>query len=75
MDASVSNPCGRNQRDGIACDGNNAANLSHFQVLEMRNAYKWMADNPESVIELSVHGNKQYDKIVMERLMKNEERR
>jgi len=27
------------------------------------------------VIELSVHGNEQYEKIVMERLMKNEDRR
>ena len=41
----------------------------------MRNVYAWMANNPESVIELSVHGNQQYDKIVMERLIKNEERR
>jgi len=34
-----------------------------------------MKSNTDSVIELSVHGNTQYEKIVLDRLMKNETRR
>ena len=60
---------------GIATDGTNAANLTHEQVLKNHNPYQWMKQNIESVIELSVHGNQQYDKIVLDRLMKNEAKR
>jgi len=60
---------------GIASDGSNAANLTHRDVLQHHNPYVWMKANTDSVIELSVHGNSQYEKIVLDRLMKNEERR
>lgn len=32
--------------------------------------YEWMRSHPESVIELNVHGDAQYQKVVMERLTK-----
>ena len=34
-----------------------------------------MQENPQSVIELSVHGSQNYDQIVLERLMKLEAKR
>ena len=40
---------------GQACDGTQAA-LSHSEILAQPNSYKWMQDNPDSVIQLSVHG-------------------
>ena len=32
--------------------------------------YQWMKEHPDSVIELNVHGDAQYQKVVMERLTK-----
>ena len=60
---------------GQACDGTNAANMTHAQVLTQPNVYAWMRNNPESVIPLSVHGNQVYEAIVLDRLSKLEEKR
>lgn len=44
---------------------------SHEDIL--KNPYAWMKNNPDQVIPLNVHGNDQYDKVVMERFLKLEQ--
>lgn len=61
------NPLGNN-----ACDGTIAANISHEEILQKLNVHQWLKTNPDSVIPLSVHGDQQYEHVVMERLMKLE---
>ena len=58
---------------GHACDGRNAANMTHAQVLKQPSAYAWMQANPQSVVELTVHGNSRYESILMDRLTKLEQ--
>lgn len=47
-----------------ACDGTNAANMTHAEILQKPNVHHWLKSNLDSVIRLNVHGDEQYEQVV-----------